>query len=131
MSPTASPARNNGVQIELPRSLDAAAIARGVLDDRFGAVLGGAIGAARLIVTELVSNAVLHGEGRIGLDLRVEDGRMCIEVVDEGTGQVPAIRESTGDGEPGGWGLQIVDTLAGRWGAHEGTTHVWAELELG
>jgi hypothetical protein len=29
----------------------------------------------------------------------------------------------------GGWGLSIVDALASRWGVHEGTTHVWFELE--
>jgi hypothetical protein len=29
----------------------------------------------------------------------------------------------------GGNGLRIVDAEATRWGVHEGTTHVWFELE--
>jgi len=29
----------------------------------------------------------------------------------------------------GGWGLEIVEDVASRWGVHEGTTHVWFELE--
>ena len=28
-----------------------------------------------------------------------------------------------------GWGLKIVDSQSSRWGGHEGTTHVWFELE--
>ena len=29
----------------------------------------------------------------------------------------------------GGWGLHLVQTLSKRWGVHEGSTHVWFEIE--
>lgn len=81
---------------------------------------------ARLVVSELVTNAYLHGEGRIELRAALEDGRLRVEVVDEGTGNVPEIREAAD--ESGGFGLRLVDQLSSRWGAFEGTTHVWADL---
>lgn len=79
-----------------------------------------------LIVSELVTNAYQHGEGAIELRLDVGAEKVRIEVVDQGSGAVPAIRETAGEG--GGWGLMMVDTLATAWGVFEGTTHVWAEL---
>jgi len=85
---------------------------------------------AELVVTELVTNAVVHGTGRIVLKTRLAGDRLRLEVVDEGTGNAPAIREQ-GDGDGGGWGLRIVDRLATDWGAFEGTTHVWADLPAG
>lgn len=54
-------------------------------------------------------------------------GRVRVEVVDEGQGAAIKIRE---DGpELGGWGLRLVDLLTVSWGAYEGTTHVWADIE--
>lgn len=82
---------------------------------------------AELTASELVTNALRHGEGSIELRLARVDEHVRLEVVDEGSGVVPEIREQAGD-ESGGWGLRIVDQLAVRWGCYEGTTHVWAEL---
>ncbi len=116
-------------QIELPRSRDAAVLARRHLDAHRGQVGEATLEDARLIVSELVTNALLHGRGRIRLSACVDDSCLRIEVVDEGTGESPAIRDAA-DGSPGGWGLRIVDRLAQRWGAFEGSTHVWAEIAL-
>ncbi len=113
---------------ELPRSHDAAGLARRFLDAHFADTLGEiAYTNARMIVSELVTNAFVHGEGRIHMGLQVNGDALRIEVVDEGTGEAPAIREQP-DGGVGGWGLRIVDSISHRWGAFEGTTHVWAEL---
>jgi hypothetical protein len=68
----------------------------------------------------------MHGTGAI-TTIRGDTAR--IEVVDEGKGGAPTVRERRDD-EGGGWGLQIVDDLSVSWGAYEGTTHVWAELAL-
>jgi anti-sigma regulatory factor (Ser/Thr protein kinase) len=84
---------------------------------------------ALLVSTELVSNAYRHGEGAIELRVNLRGNRVRIEVVDEGHEQAPTVREEGAD-ETGGWGLQIVDQLALRWGVFDGTTHVWADLAV-
>ena len=117
-------------RVELPRSHDAPGIARRVLDASFRDRLSPiAYTDAWLIVSELVTNALVHGEGRIFLSAEQQGDVLRIEVVDEGSGEAPAIREQP-DSAVGGWGLRIVDTVALRWGAFEGTTHVWAEISL-
>jgi anti-sigma regulatory factor (Ser/Thr protein kinase) len=85
-------------------------------------------GDAALVLSELVSNAVVHGRGRVTVRAWRLGRHLRIEVIDEGTGEAPAIR-GQGDGF-GGHGLRLVDELSTRWGAHEGTTHVWADLRL-
>jgi signal transduction histidine kinase len=83
---------------------------------------------ARLLVTELVTNAVRHGRGetvRIILD-RPEPDRLRCEVIDDGHGFLPIARAGSRDG--GGWGLNLVEQLSESWGVREGSTHVWFEL---
>jgi signal transduction histidine kinase len=84
---------------------------------------------ARLLVTELVTNSVRHGQGEV-VRLVVDEprpGRLRVEVIDDGHGFLPIARESAPD-EPGGWGLQLVEELSASWGVREGSTHVWFEL---
>jgi signal transduction histidine kinase len=121
----------NGDEIELSRSLDAAREARRFIELSFGGRASDrVVEDAKLLVTELANNAVVHGEGRVRLRTEVRDDAVRIEVIDEGTGNAPAIREEARDDDTAGRGLQIVDTLAERWGTFEGTTHVWADLPL-
>ncbi len=82
----------------------------------------------RLVVSELVTNAYVHGRGAIELRVASDEARVRVEVVDEGEGAAIAIREQ--GTQIGGWGLQLVEDLSAGWGAFEGTTHVWAELPL-
>ncbi len=81
-----------------------------------------------LLVSELVSNAVRHGEGRIELRADLDSDRLLVEITDEGSGLERTIREREFE-DLEGWGLELVDAVASRWGVHEGTTHVWFELE--
>ena len=83
---------------------------------------------ATLLTSELVTNALQHGDGRITLRAAVDDNRVRVEVMDEGGGFEHTIREQ-GFEEVEGWGLRLVDMQSTRWGTHEGTTHVWFELE--
>jgi len=117
------------LQVELPRSVTCAAEARRVA----GQWLADAVSARRrdnalLVVSELVTNAYEHGEGRIELKLRLVDDEVQVEVTDEGQGSAVAIREQAI--EEGGLGLKIVEQLSNRWGVYEGTTHVWAKLPI-
>jgi anti-sigma regulatory factor (Ser/Thr protein kinase) len=83
---------------------------------------------AELLVSELVTNAIRHGRGEISLCARVDEDRLLVEVIDEGSGFEHELRRREFE-QVGGWGLDIVDDVSSRWGVHEGTTHVWFELE--
>jgi anti-sigma regulatory factor (Ser/Thr protein kinase) len=114
---------------ELPRSIQGPRAARQLIVAWFGDRLeADELETTTLLVSELVSNAVSHGEGRIELRADLDDDRLLVEVMDEGHGLERMIREREFE-QVEGWGLKIVDAAAGRWGAHEGTTHVWFELE--
>lgn len=117
-------------EIELPRDPTCAVRARRWLEAAAGShVPSEALDDAKLVATELVENALIHGAGKIWLRLDIAGDRLRLEVTDEGQGAAIKIREQ--GPELGGWGLVLVDRLATRWGAFEGTTHVWAELPAG
>ena len=82
----------------------------------------------KLVATEFVENALVHGKGRIVLRLEARADALRVEVTDQG--ENAAIRVQTQGTEIGGWGLVLVDRVADSWGAFVGTTHVWAELPL-
>jgi anti-sigma regulatory factor (Ser/Thr protein kinase) len=83
---------------------------------------------AELLVSELVTNALRHGHGEISLCARVDRDRMLVEVIDGGAGFARELRRY-GFEQVGGWGLDIVEEVASRWGVCEGTARVWFELE--
>ena len=78
-----------------------------------------------LLISELVTNAVLHGTGEIRLTIDVAGRDARFTVCDEGDGK-PAVRPEPGP--DGGWGLRLVGQLATRWGVREGRTQVWFEV---
>lgn len=82
---------------------------------------------AELLVSELVTNALRHGQGDISLCARVDEERLRVEVIDAGAGFARDLRHSDVE-QVGGWGLDIVDVVSSRWGVLEGATHVWFEL---
>ena len=69
---------------------------------------------ARLLVTELVSNAVLHGRGTILLTVAVDDGVLLAEVHDESP-DLPVVRDESAWSEHGA-GLRLLAALASSWG---------------
>lgn len=83
---------------------------------------------AELLVSELAANAILHGQGQIGLRARLDEERLLVGVIDEGCEFERDLR-SAGFRQVAGWGLCFVEDLSTRWGIHEGPTHVWFELE--
>lgn len=114
-------------ELQLPRTSECGALARRWLERELGASIDAtALADAKLVLTELVDNAFLHGEGGIRVRLDTGRDRLRLEVTDHGSGAAIQIREHAD--QIGGWGLRVVDRLSMRWGAFEGTTHVWAEL---
>jgi anti-sigma regulatory factor (Ser/Thr protein kinase) len=87
----------------------------------------------RLLVSEVVSNSVRHGEGTGPIQLRVTILRRSVrvEVEDPGPGFQPA-PEHHYAAHHDGWGLLLVDRLSARWGVVAGaTTLVWFEIDRG
>lgn len=115
--------------LDIPRAPQAPARARAAVDELRGELPGTLVDDARLLVSELVTNSVLHGEGssvRVVIDV-VDGERLRCEVVDGGSGFVPMARTKAKE-EPGGWGLALVERLSAEWGVRQGSTHVWFEL---
>jgi anti-sigma regulatory factor (Ser/Thr protein kinase) len=89
-----------------------------------------------LIVSELVSNSVLHAHADSSQSVRISvaglKDRLRVAVTDSGSETVPHVREAD-DGTPGGLGLRIVNRLCLRWGVirnGKGTTEVWCDFPL-
>jgi anti-sigma regulatory factor (Ser/Thr protein kinase) len=114
------------VTVTLPPDDRAPAAARRALDGLSGVIEPGLIPDLQLLVTELVTNGVLHGDGDVRLKLVLSDTALHVEVIDDGDGLADAVPDPDRDG---GWGLLIVDQLADRWGVFAGSTHVWAQID--
>ena len=86
----------------------------------------------RLLVTELVTNAVRHAdapaEEQVVLEVAVSDDRVRVEVCDAGEGFDRAPHRPRDDAASG-WGLHLVERLSDEWGIARGTgTCVWFEM---
>jgi len=85
-----------------------------------------------LVMSEIVTNAVRHGDprGEIRLAATPKDGYLCIQVTDAGPGFVPRPGAMASD-EYGGFGLFLVERLTRRWGMtrENGRTRVWFEFD--
>jgi anti-sigma regulatory factor (Ser/Thr protein kinase) len=114
------------VTVTLPPDARAPSAARHALDGLSGVIEPSLLLDLRLLVTELVTNGVLHGAGDVRLKLVLSDSSMHVEVVDDGHGLTEPVPDPDRDG---GWGLTIVDRLADRWGVFAGSTHVWAQID--
>jgi anti-sigma regulatory factor (Ser/Thr protein kinase) len=94
-------------------------------------------GAASLLLTELVTNAVRHGGARNGQPVTVTvehwPGLMRVSVSDAGGAFDWRPPDPGRPPEEGGYGLVLVDRMARRWGIEPGddSTTVWFELSLG
>lgn len=82
-----------------------------------------------LVVTELVTNALLHGEPPVRIRLLILGARIRVEVEDNGRA-IP-IRSLFDPDAMTGRGLALIASLADRWGVDPGRSGgkvVWAEI---
>jgi anti-sigma regulatory factor (Ser/Thr protein kinase) len=118
------------LSVELPRTPEAPALARRALEDLNGCLDPARLPDVRLLVSELVTNSVKYGgEGPVRLEVSRKDDRSRAEIIDQGAGFTPKARDDDLD-RVGGWGLHLVEHLTDRWGTHEGSTHVWFEMNV-
>lgn len=118
------------------------ALVRAAFTDWAGLGLTGPDGAARLgedataVVSELVTNAVVHAGTEVEVDWRLEEsGAFVVEVHDQHPARAPRdpADEAPYDTPEHGRGLRLVATLAESWGVtyRTGRKTVWARLPPG
>lgn len=118
---------------ELARNADAPSTARTTIDGWLRDALSHTqLDDVKLLVSELVTNAVRHPQdnGRIELEVAATSDNVRVVVSDPGTGFTkPKVGAPPAD-QFGGRGLLIVDRIASRWGVTPGRrTQVWFELD--
>jgi anti-sigma regulatory factor (Ser/Thr protein kinase) len=120
-------------EVDLRRDPDSAAEARRALGEVSDHLSPRRLEDARLLVSELVTNAIRHAglddDDVIRLVVVSGDRALRIEVCDPGPGF--DVGEPTPDpARPTGWGLYLVRELADRWGVERNElTRVWFELD--
>jgi anti-sigma regulatory factor (Ser/Thr protein kinase) len=88
----------------------------------------GLIADAQLVITELVTNAIVHAESACTVTLQLDDRSLHIEVTDDDP--TPPKPQPFDVMREGGRGLLIVATLASAWGIEPQARgkRVWAQL---
>jgi anti-sigma regulatory factor (Ser/Thr protein kinase) len=122
-----------GLSLQLERSVEAPAIARGAagsLCQQLG-LSPSLCNTCLLLVSEIVSNAVLHSSAPVDslilLTAKAGDKAVHVSVTDAGDGFTHTVGLPPSPGR--GYGLYLVDTAASDWGIERiGGTRVWFEL---
>ena len=87
-----------------------------------------------VVISELVTNAIVHGAAPILVIVDIDD-RMEVNVaVTDAAADVP-VADSPVAGQVGGWGMELVEQVSLSWGVlpqpdEETGKIVWAHLEL-
>jgi anti-sigma regulatory factor (Ser/Thr protein kinase) len=86
----------------------------------------------RLVISEVITNAVRHGgDGDVLVGVMPKPGYLCVQVTDTGDGFAPRPRAFEPD-DDGGFGLFLVERLTRRWGLtrENSNTRVWFEFDF-
>ena len=90
------------------------------------------VATAQLLVSELVTNAVVHGMGPIGLRISRDEGMLRVEISDVGALAALPIRLPPDPHAETGRGLFLLNALASAWGTIPASQHgpktTWFEL---
>jgi anti-sigma regulatory factor (Ser/Thr protein kinase) len=120
------------LSLELPPTAESAGAAREALSPLSERLEDSQLETVRLLVTELITNSVKHGEAGdepVRIDVTLTPDAVRVEVNDNGGGFEPPPRPDEPLESPSGWGLYLVDRLAERWGVENADgSSVWFEL---
>lgn len=88
--------------------------------------------AVLLVVSELVTNALVHTDGRVRLDLTFVNRRLRVAVADSSP-RTPVKPAGISWEATGGRGILLVEAMAASWGTVpvSGGKQVWSEIVLG
>ncbi len=129
--PAARPGPALDVSASFPRDVSAVGSARAWLTHHLTAfgVGSAATDDAVLVISELVTNALRHGDGPVQARCTIDGRLLRLAVTD--AGEALPILQSPDPTRVGGLGLQIVDQLSVDWGVSSapGGKTVWAMLE--
>lgn len=101
------------VTVELQRSVSEAKRARALVENVCEGLGSDFVSTAQLLTSELVTNAVQHGSGKIRLELRRLPHGLRVDVIDQSpTEPIPPARQAN----PTSRGLRVVNAFADRWG---------------
>jgi anti-sigma regulatory factor (Ser/Thr protein kinase) len=123
------------LNLRLPSRVEAASAARKALASLNGdlhLISEARLFDAQLLTSELVTNAVrATPDDAVHVRVRASDAILRVEVASTGASFDPSKVPGPRDGQPGGWGLRIVDVVARRWGAdpQPGGVTVWFEID--
>jgi len=84
-----------------------------------------------LLVTELVTNAVVHARSQVRVHVAIDQHRLRVDVQDDAP-QLPARRPASKEAL-NGRGLLLLERLSDRWGYEAGPVGktVWFEIRTG
>lgn len=108
--------------------------ARHALDGLKDLLPPGKLEDVRLVVSELVTNSILHAgispDDQISLSVAVTAGSVRGRVCDPGSGFEVDSEPRPRPGLKGGWGLPIVERISDRWGVERNSRAcVWFEID--
>jgi anti-sigma regulatory factor (Ser/Thr protein kinase) len=130
----ARPPVDASVSLQLPPDARSAQRARAFVGEFCAAagIAGEVRRTASLLVSELVTNAIVHARTTAAVEIRFDARRVVRIAVSDDSPSRPAVDLHPGARAEGGRGMLIVSTLAARWGvetAAAGGKSVWFELD--
>lgn len=120
------------LELTLPSRPESSRLARAHVQQQFPDLAETVLSDLELIVTELVSNAVRHGEPVVRLRLRRDPFAVDVAVLDGNEARPSTTVAPPSLDSEGGRGLALVDALSERWGVQplpgEPGKAVWASV---
>lgn len=112
-----------------PAATTSVALARNAVADCVDGPFVGVVDDIRLMVSELVTNAILHAAGGCEVTLRMSGDRLRVEVADHCSTRPQVRAPNLVDAH--GRGLFLVESMADGWGvdSHDAGKTVWFQVD--